>query len=95
VIAAGFDSGQLPYKKVDVRREQDASAARPAMSSTVNGHQSAAMPSRPTEPVAGTSGVVWSPPTTTSGAHTATRPATPARRAVELDEELDVPDFLK
>ena len=30
VIAAGFDSGQLPYKKVDIRREPAAALARPA-----------------------------------------------------------------
>ncbi|HEU5268664.1 MAG TPA: cell division protein FtsZ, partial [Jatrophihabitans sp.] len=97
VIAAGFDSGQLPYKKVDVRRETEA-ATRPAVPSTVNGHQPATAPPRPAEPVAGTSGVVWSPSTTSSGgAHSAHRPVTPApvRRPVELDEELDVPDFLK
>ena len=29
VIAAGFDSGQLPYKKVDIRREPAAQTARP------------------------------------------------------------------
>src|SRR6185503_13098012 len=64
VIAAGFDSGQLPYKKVDVRREPEpAGVTRPAVPSTVNGHQ----PSRPTEPVAGTPGVVWSPSTTSAG----------------------------
>ncbi len=91
VIAAGFDSGQLPYKKVEVRREADpAAASRPA---GVNGHQPA-----PAQPVAGTSGVVWSPSTTSAGTSPASRAATattPGRRPVELDEELDVPDFLK
>jgi cell division protein FtsZ len=95
VIAAGFDSGQLPYKKMEVRREADPAASRPVTSAPVNGHHSAPAQS---QPVAGTSGVVWSPSTTSSGTAPASRTATttsPGRRPVELDEELDVPDFLK
>jgi cell division protein FtsZ len=101
VIAAGFDSGQLPYKKVDVRRDTDPVTSRPAAPAAVNGHQPAPAPahaqSAHAQPVAGTSGVVWSPSTTSAGASTPrTATATsPGRRPVELDEELDVPDFLK
>ena len=62
VIAAGFDSGQLPYKKVEVRREEpqdDGSAPRE-------------------------SAPRWR------------LPASGIRRTpVNLDDELDVPDFLK
>ena len=51
VIAAGFDSGQLPYKKVEVRREADPAASRPATSAPVNGHQlGAAWPSHSRSP---------------------------------------------
>ena len=62
VIAAGFDSGQLPYKKVEVRREEpqeDGSAPRE-------------------------SAPRWRLPS--SGIR---------RTPVNLDDELDVPDFLK
>jgi cell division protein FtsZ len=88
VIAAGFDSGQLPYKKVEIRRESTETSpaatgqpangsSRPSMAtvgSTSNGQHASQSTS-------------WSPTTTGSG--------TPGRRAVDLDEELDVPDFLK
>ncbi|HEX4727547.1 MAG TPA: hypothetical protein VH298_07100, partial [Jatrophihabitans sp.] len=90
VIAAGFDSGQLPYKKVEIRRESAESApATPAPAGQpTNGS------SRPSMVGVGSAsggqhsaGQSWSPTTTGSG--------TSGRRAVELDEELDVPDFLK
>ena len=71
VIAAGFDSGQLPYKKVDIRREP----AAPARTATAgDGAKS--------EPATG-----YSTPTTTS--------TNGSRAPVSLDDELDVPDFLK
>ena len=80
VIAAGFDSGQLPYKKVDIRRE-------PAASSPHDGRAGA-----------------WRPPQPASRS-AAEQPASTAcsragRRTVRgsrcgLDDELDVPDFLK
>ncbi len=62
VIAAGFDSGQLPYKKVEVRRDE----AQP------DGAPQREAPPR------------WRLPS--SGIR---------RTPVNLDDELDVPDFLK
>jgi cell division protein FtsZ len=103
VIAAGFDSGQLPYKKVDVRRENAdgtssmaPSSGAPASSAT-GGAPRSAMPgvsaatgSAPSsyqqgsnQPSTNQPGAVWTPN------------YPPARKPVELDEELDVPDFLK
>jgi cell division protein FtsZ len=87
VIAAGFDSGQLPYKKVDVRPTTvDAPAV--ATSTAMNGSAAAAV-SRPSmsgpTPPAMSSGAAWSATTT----------ATSSRKPVDLEEELDVPDFLK
>jgi cell division protein FtsZ len=90
VIAAGFDSGQLPYKTVHIRRDSAESApANPAPAAQpTNGS------SRPSVVSVGaasggqhSAGQSWSPTTTGSG--------TSGRRTVELDEELDVPDFLK
>jgi cell division protein FtsZ len=100
VIAAGFDSGQLPYKKVEIppaRREPEAPpasvpSAHAAPVPAMNGSRPAPAfaPStgalgQPTPSVpagSGSTGASWSHTTTT-------------RRPVELDEELDVPDFLK
>jgi cell division protein FtsZ len=71
VIAAGFDSGQLPYKKVDVRRPHaDQEAAQVPMSEPARNGQ-ARTPGWPLPP----SGI--------------------GRAPVALDDELDVPDFLK
>jgi cell division protein FtsZ len=82
VIAAGFDSGQLPYKKVDIRREPAAPAR--AASTPASGVSAVPAPieARRPEPAAG-----YSSPTTTS--------ANGSRTPVNLDDELDVPDFLK
>jgi cell division protein FtsZ len=79
VIAAGFDSGQLPYKKVDIRRELAAS-------------------SRSTTPTTATSGP--SPSPQPKAAEPEPREAVPVangavREPVRVDDELDVPDFLK
>ncbi len=86
VIAAGFDSGQLPYKKVDIRREPAAETRlpQPVAASARTGQ------SRPAEPAADFSTPQYSSPQ--NGA-----PATNGARtsALNLDEELDVPDFLK
>ena len=73
VIAAGFDSGQLPYKKVDIRREPSA-AARPPL--PAHGPTPARRSRRPTR--------ARLPP-----------PPNGVRTPVSLDDELDVPDFLK
>ena len=70
VIAAGFDSGQLPYKKVEVRRE-----AAPGEASA-NGAGRASVEREPAPR--------WPPPSSGIG-----------RTPVSLDDELDVPDFLK
>jgi cell division protein FtsZ len=67
VIAAGFDSGQLPYRMFDARREE---AAGTGSESTPEVSPRAVQPT-------------WSKPG-------------PARRErVDLDDELDIPDFLK
>ncbi|HEY2042469.1 MAG TPA: cell division protein FtsZ [Jatrophihabitans sp.] len=105
VIAAGFDSGQLPYKKVDVRRELGSEAAAPMATpapgtpsgqgaaaaatggSRPSGASSSSDRSRAVPPSTSNPGVSWSSTTTST--------ATATRRPVELDEELDVPDFLK
>jgi cell division protein FtsZ len=74
VIAAGFDSGQLPYKKVDVHRSEileNRNGKHPAgvdRESSIPANSSPAPSSN------------WS---------------TPTRTPVSLDDELDVPDFLK
>jgi cell division protein FtsZ len=100
VIAAGFDSGQLPYKKVEIppaRREQEAAPAT--------------VPAAPSVPVAAMTGSRPAPTfAPSSGANGSATPSVPAgsgstgaswshttttRKPVELDEELDVPDFLK
>jgi cell division protein FtsZ len=69
VIAAGFDSGQLPYKKVEVRREPVSAEA-----ATGNGAAKAHVERDPR----------WPLPSSGIG-----------RTPVSLDDELDVPDFLK
>jgi cell division protein FtsZ len=75
VIAAGFDSGQLPYKKVDIRRELAAnSRTAPAPASAPAAPQTVVDP-EPREPVPVANGAV--------------------REPVRVDDELDVPDFLK
>jgi cell division protein FtsZ len=71
VIAAGFDSGQLPYKKVEVRREPVAAEA-----ASGNGGSKA--------PVERERDPRWPLPSSGIG-----------RTPVSLDDELDVPDFLK
>jgi cell division protein FtsZ len=74
VIAAGFDSGQLPYKKVEPRRDAGAlgtsSTHAPPMASSV--------------PAADADSHGWSLPASAVG-----------RSPVNVDEDLDIPDFLK
>jgi cell division protein FtsZ len=85
VIAAGFDSGQLPYKKVEVRKPEveepaRAAASRPPAPTYPPSTYTSAPPVRPaTQPVSN-----WPLPTSGNG-----------RTPIDLDEELDVPDFLK
>jgi cell division protein FtsZ len=84
VIAAGFDSGQLPYKKVEVRRPEttDTPAAPAPVASPP-----AAPAGEPAVQPAGSS----APATTNSWP----LPSASGRKPVELDDDLDVPDFLK
>jgi cell division protein FtsZ len=74
VIAAGFDSGQLPYKKVDVHRSE--------ILENRNGKHPAGVDRESSIPANRSPGPSsnWS---------------TPTRTPVSLDDELDVPDFLK
>jgi cell division protein FtsZ len=85
VIAAGFDSGQLPYKKVELHRAAASANAetRRAQSSAANGPApSAGQAQRPfTAPTAAPAGEP--------------REAAGARTPIALDDDLDVPDFLK
>jgi cell division protein FtsZ len=86
VIAAGFDSGQLPYKKIDARPEGTAattSTSGPGTPSSMAGPSTSqsASPAAAARPA--TAGGTWTPSTIT-------------RKPVSVDdEELDVPDFLK
>ena len=91
VIAAGFDSGQLPYKKVEVRRDE--AQLPPDGASPANGAQQrpgSGIPPRP-----------GSAPGGESEARREGRPRWPLptsgirRTPVDLDDDLDVPDFLK
>jgi cell division protein FtsZ len=83
VIAAGFDSGQLPYKKVDVRREP-AAAARAAAAAQIP----------PAAPVAAPVAATAARTQPAASAFTLA-PPNGARPAVGLEDELDIPDFLK
>jgi cell division protein FtsZ len=77
VIAAGFDSGQLPYKKVEFKRESAPASvgASAAANGAVNGTPNGA-------PASSNTG--WSLPASAV-----------TRTAVDVDEDLDIPDFLK
>jgi cell division protein FtsZ len=69
VIAASFNSGELPYKKVDVRRSHGG-----------------AEPDQVPEPARNGQGRTPGWPLPSSGI---------GRAPLGLDDELDVPDFLK
>ncbi len=94
VIAAGFDSGQLPYKKVDIRRDPVA-APRPssyasdpaATTASTDTYRAEAFRTQTHRHESATG---YSDATTTTSA----QPSAP-RPALDLDDELDVPDFLK
>lgn len=91
VIAAGFDSGQLPYKKVDIRREPAAQSRTttpassyspsPQSSMSPQSRQSQPQQPRPYEPAS-----QYSTPVTSNGSRGS---------SLDLDDDLDVPDFLK
>jgi cell division protein FtsZ len=74
VIAAGFDSGQLPYKKVDVHRSE--------ILENRNGKQPAGVDRESSIPA-------------NSSHYPSSNWSTPTRTPVSLDDDLDVPDFLK
>jgi cell division protein FtsZ len=75
VIAAGFDAGPLPYKKVDVRREP----TRP-----------------PVAPPPVEAPVTFTPLPRSAAFSETTMIRTPFPAAsLSLDDELDIPDFLK
>src|SRR5882762_3427574 len=112
VIAAGFDSGQLPYKKVDVRRE-DGSPIEAPLPNPANGapNPANATPNpangRPNPghgapnpgngaPNPGNGAPAGAPPREREPAGRWPLPSSGIRRTpVNLDDELDVPDFLK
>jgi len=87
VIAAGFDSGQLPYKKVEVRPS--------TLELPVPGGAASAARSDSTTALPSTSGSSSSSSTASAGIGSSWSSTTTSRKAVDLDEELDVPDFLK
>jgi cell division protein FtsZ len=86
-IAAGFDSGQLPYKKVDIRRESTEHA----------GASDSQQPDGSEGSYGEAAAPVW--PGVASEAGYAARAngarANGGRRSLGVDDDLDVPDFLK
>ena len=87
VIAAGFDSGQLPYKKVDIRREP-AAQPRVAPAPGLPAPRASRRPHRPRR----RSRAPDEPATHVLDAGHATARA---GASLDLDDDLDVPDFLK
>jgi cell division protein FtsZ len=81
-IAAGFDSGQLPYKKVAINREPAAQTRTPAGSPPT---PASAVRTKPGDSVE-------RPPVAASGNPSY---ANGSRSPLNLDDELDVPEFLK
>ena len=84
VIAAGFDSGQLPYKKVDIRREP--AAANRGTAPVSSGYPSSYSSERPHPSQGGERQPGYESAGTANGA---------PRSPLDLDDDLDVPDFLK
>jgi cell division protein FtsZ len=98
VIAAGFDSGQLPYKKVEVRREEvrPPVQAPPANASAPTNGRPAPQNGRPAPQNGTSSAANGTPPQEREPAGRWPLPSSGIRRTpVNLDDELDVPDFLK
>jgi cell division protein FtsZ len=81
VIAAGFDSGQLPYKKVEPRRDSAISVAGATSAHAPELNGATGIDDNNAGSNAGNG---WSLPTSAVG-----------RSVVNLDEDLDIPDFLK
>jgi cell division protein FtsZ len=86
VIAAGFDSGQLPYKKVDIRREPAAQSRTSASSYSSTPTGDSARPAQPQQPKPYEHSGQYSTPVTTNGSRGA---------SLDIEDDLDVPDFLK
>jgi cell division protein FtsZ len=96
VIAAGFDSGQLPYKKVDIRREP--AARLPGVGPGTAPAYANASPTYAEAPPT----YAEAPPTYAEAPRQPeARPLPPlappngVRVPVSMDDDLDVPDFLK
>jgi cell division protein FtsZ len=77
VIAAGFDSGQLPYKKVEPRRDAASLGTTSMHSPSLDGGLTPVTDDAPV-------GNGWSVPSSAIG-----------RSTINVDEDLDIPDFLK
>jgi cell division protein FtsZ len=87
VIAAGFDGGSPKHKPIEAQRRDPAPAGGsplPPSASTTPTVTSRYGPPATASPRGGSAG---SSGLSSNGGH--------VRRAVELDEELDIPDFLK
>ncbi|MDT0261305.1 cell division protein FtsZ [Jatrophihabitans lederbergiae] len=97
VIAAGFDSGQLPYKKVEPRREAEARTPQPQPVLAGTGRPAPTfLPSSAAAPVgAGATAVSAQGVGQQSAGQGGTWTPAPVRKPVEVEDELDVPDFLK
>ncbi|HEY2166713.1 MAG TPA: cell division protein FtsZ [Jatrophihabitantaceae bacterium] len=97
VIAAGFDSGQLPYKKVEIRRDSAArvQSSTPAPSAPAPAAPVADASAYRPEPARASGGAGFSTPTTTTSAGASNGSSAGQRSVLDLDDELDVPDFLK
>jgi cell division protein FtsZ len=93
VIAAGFDSGQLPYKKVEIPTRREPELATVSAAPVLNGAGRPAPTFAPSTGATATAAYGSAAPSTAAPA-TSWSPTT-TRRPVEQDEELDVPDFLK
>jgi cell division protein FtsZ len=100
VIAAGFDSGALPYKKIDVRREPARTATAPAYATasvgssygsshgTNGSHDSTLDESSFVTEAMSLGSDDFSTPTT-SGT------SLPTGAPLSIDDDLDIPDFMK
>jgi cell division protein FtsZ len=100
VIAAGFDSGSLPYKKIDVRREPArtsmpayattsvGSSAGGSFGSSNGGHDLRSDESTFATETLNLSADGFSTPTTSGS-------PTPTGTPLSIDDDLDIPDFLK
>ena len=87
VIAAGFDGGQPKYRPAEPRRSEQSTAAPLATNPPAATSRFGSMPASPPGTVSGSANS--SPSRSNSGTGSS------GRRPVEVDDELDIPDFLK